>query len=162
MSSDAFRDQYDAAVADAKGRLDRSVARGARYREIAEGDLSNRQRELFDLFQKASADARSRYVEAVGEAEARRWPQRARWGRCGHESGVAVVYWFPVTPDALYCKACAEEVCAVPVCMACGELDDNLTRITLQDPDLPVLLGAMVCDDCYPEGADAPRLGGKR
>jgi hypothetical protein len=41
-------------------------------------------------------------------------------------------------------------------CGRCGRHDHNLTYISTLDKHSPVTLHAAVCDECYPQGADAP------
>jgi hypothetical protein len=40
----------------------------------------------------------------------------------------------------------------------CGRVDDRLTHISVIDQHSAVTLHAALCDTCYPEGADAPKV----
>lgn len=157
------RDQAAAAAAENWTQLGRRVAHGARMREALIADAAEVYQSLLDAYGDACDEARNRYEENTPTSE---WVSgRSQWGACEHlRGGPAPAHWTPVYPEQLLCTTCWEcfiafvkSQGAVP-CQCCGRFDDNLTYISVADRHLSVTLQAAVCDTCYPEGADAPKV----
>ncbi len=146
-------DQLQAAVTDAWRSTARLAAeRGARRREVMEDQMPPLIQDLMDYYRHACHEARRRYEDAIPEGE--RVPGRLRWINCQHITGQPQpVHWYSIWPDMLVCERCAPTEF---VCYRCGRQDDRVTVVTLADQHSAALVHAMFCDDCYPEGADAP------
>ncbi|HYQ36761.1 MAG TPA: hypothetical protein VER10_12945, partial [Mycobacterium sp.] len=135
------------------------AARGARGHEQMYIELPQIYQELMDAYDEACEEARDRYEHETPRSQ---WVAgRARWAVCEHlrDVGPAPSHWIPGAPKILVCTACWKSAEAdLTHCGLCGCHDHNLTYLSVADPHSPVTLHAAVCDDCYPEGADAPRV----
>jgi hypothetical protein len=153
-----WKDQLQASVTDAERYALDMAARGARLRESVKLDEIPRfHQEMVRAFQQAAKETRARYEAAVGEEEAKKYPYRRRWDYCEHvRQGPSVAYWlYKGRPHMLLCEQCMESV-HVHSCNWCGGMYGTPTRIHAVVGSF-IVVGA-VCDKCYPEGADAPRM----
>jgi hypothetical protein len=156
--SPATADQGAAAAVENLTQMNRHVARGARMRESFEDDSPEIYQKLLAAYRQACEDARNRYEHEVSQSQ---WVSgRARWATCEHlRGGPAPSHWNPGAWEYLLCTACWKSVDVdLTECGRCGRHDHNLTHLSIVDQHVSVTLHAAVCDDCYPEGADAPTV----
>jgi hypothetical protein len=139
-----IRDQIEAAEKEADGYRARALARGARKREDAPAE------QLPPALQRIV-----RRFEAGMERSVRTGQM------CPHKDPARAqpTHLFASHPDLRLCELCAAPVLATQqtTCDLCDTTcDPTLVHYTIGY----LMFHTALCDDCYPEGADAPRSKG--
>jgi hypothetical protein len=149
-------DQREAAAAENWAQYEQLIARGARDRRLTRDEAPLIYQRLLAAFDQACDEARDRYEQAVPRSQ---WVEdRRRWFTCDHlKSGPAPSHWNPCAPESLLCTACWRTTEQLH-CWLCGRHDHKLTDISAVSQCLATTAHTAVCDDCYPEGADAPKV----
>ena len=152
-------EQAAAAAAETWAQADRRTARGARSYKTPQTLLPEIHQSLLAAYRQACEEARHRYEHGTPRSE---WVNdRGRWATCEHLrcGGPAPTHWFVGVPETFLCSTCWEHGSPlIDECGRCGRPDDNLTHIGINDVHSFVTLHAAVCDECYPQGADAPAV----
>ena len=135
-------DQLGAAAADAMGKV--RARHGGRERTAMYDEMPQALQKVNDLL----LDALDRPARVCPHKD----PHRAE-----------PTHWFAAVPDHRMCERCAapfvaDWMAAVDQCDLCHQTFPHRVLTGITGAFGHIIFPAALCDGCYPEGADAPRL----